>query len=385
MDNYSITDYKLLGSMSIVKSSLFDIISDLNKKIMTLENINDNDPTINQLINELKIRLKNIIEISNSFSNEIVSIDVNYNTLKELITVDLDAIDDSLNEEASNQDNVVEDNEKPEEVNDNEAKQENSEEKVEISEEVEQENSEEKEEISKEEPVIEDDTKKNDSSEEDEEVVDLFADHDEDKSEDSDKTNEEEKKEETPVIVPEEESDDDTVELSDKVLDDMMKESDEENMVSVNLDEKEETETVEEKSSEEPVIEEEKKEEAEIIEEKPSEESETLEEKNIDSTEEAINQQKEKVTNKVISYIINKDTIDPAKAILVTSLQYEKLLLSRDEQKTLCKLRKYMVMPGEKEEPVDLEKMLQEAERLYKEGNTVAAEELYNKISELNK
>ena len=66
-------------------------------------------------------------------------------------------------------------------------------------------------------------------------------------------------------------------------------------------------------------------------------------------------------------------------------IQYDKLLLSRDEQKTLCKLRKYMVMPGEKEEPVDLEKMLQEAERLYKEGNTVAAEELYNKISELNK
>ncbi len=118
----------------------------------------------------------------------------------------------------------------------------------------------------------------------------------------------------------------------------------------------------------------------------PAEAASTGEEpKELNETEQAIEAQKQSVTNKTISYIINKDNIDVAKAILVTSLQFEKLLLSRDEQKTICKLRKYMVMPSEKEEESsNLEAMLQQAEDLYKEGNTEAAEALYNKISELN-
>jgi hypothetical protein len=44
-----------------------------------------------------------------------------------------------------------------------------------------------------------------------------------------------------------------------------------------------------------------------------------------------------------------------------------------------------MVLPGDKkEETIDLEAMLQQAEDLYKQGKTEEAEALYNKISELN-
>ena len=45
-----------------------------------------------------------------------------------------------------------------------------------------------------------------------------------------------------------------------------------------------------------------------------------------------------------------------------------------------------MIMPGEKEkQEMNLEEMLSKAENLYKEGKTSEAEELYNKISDLNR
>ncbi len=157
--------------------------------------------------------------------------------------------------------------------------------------------------------------------------------------------------------------------------------------------EPEEEEVEEEPVEEEPVELEEPPKEGKVQEETISDTPPALEAINdeeeekpqLNETEQAIENQKQAVANKKISYIINKDNIDVAKAILVTSLQFDKLLLSRDNQKTLCKLRKYMVLPGDKkEETIDLEAMLQQAEDLYKQGKTEEAEALYNKISELN-
>lgn len=228
---------------------------------------------------------------------------------------------------------------------------------------------------------------------------------DNDDSEEKEESPEENESVEEPVITDEvsEEKTEVKEEVSEEEVEDSTDEEPEVNEETPVEDDTEEAEVTEEAPVEENTesdttkeVTEEKVEEAPVVTE-PTEETKVeetpevkeepvVEEKpQLTDAEKSIEQQKEAVTNKKISYIINKDNIDPAKAILVTSLQFEKLLLSRDEQKTLCKLRKYMVMPGEREETVDLEAMLQEAEDLYKKGDTAAAEELYNKISELNK
>lgn len=139
-----------------------------------------------------------------------------------------------------------------------------------------------------------------------------------------------------------------------------------------------------------------------VVEDKSSE----VEEKPVLSEKEAsIERQRQEANTKKISYIIDKDGKDATRAILVTSAQFDKLLLSHDRQKALCKFRNMFngevgssSMPTMSEAPsservlkipesnenLSLEEMLSKATELYKSGDIKGAEELYNKISEIN-
>ena len=79
MDGYDIKNYKIAGATSSIKASLFDITSELNLKILSLdEEINqDNDPDKIKVRDELKERLKNIISLTDSFYDEIMLLDMN--------------------------------------------------------------------------------------------------------------------------------------------------------------------------------------------------------------------------------------------------------------------------------------------------------------------
>ena len=139
-----------------------------------------------------------------------------------------------------------------------------------------------------------------------------------------------------------------------------------------------------------------------VVEDKSSE----VEEKPVLSEKEAsIERQRQEANTKKISYIIDKDGKDATRAILVTSAQFDKLLLSHDRQKALCKFRNMFngevgnssmpttsTVPStervlkipESNENLSLEEMLSKATELYKSGDIKGAEELYNKISEIN-
>ena len=139
-----------------------------------------------------------------------------------------------------------------------------------------------------------------------------------------------------------------------------------------------------------------------VVEDKSSE----VEEMPVLSEKEAsIERQRQEANTKKISYIIDKDGKDATRAILVTSAQFDKLLLSHDRQKALCKFRNMFngevgssSMPTMSEAPsservlkipesnenLSLEEMLSKATELYKSGDIKGAEELYNKISEIN-
>ncbi len=139
-----------------------------------------------------------------------------------------------------------------------------------------------------------------------------------------------------------------------------------------------------------------------VVEDKSSE----VEEKPVLSEKEAsIERQRQEANTKKISYIIDKEGKDATRAILVTSAQFDKLLLSHDRQKALCKFRNMFngevgssSMPTMSEAPsservlkipesnekLSLEEMLSKATELYKSGDIKGAEELYNKISEIN-
>ena len=158
-------------------------------------------------------------------------------------------------------------------------------------------------------------------------------------------------------------------------------------------------------------VEEEKKESVEIpnidlsnisgvVQDAPKEEMPVLSEK-----EASIERQRKEANTKKISYIIDKEGKDATRAILVTSAQFDKLLLSHDRQKALCKFRnmfngevgnssiptmndapsseRVLKIP-ESNENLSLEEMLSKATELYKSGDIKGAEELYNKISEIN-
>ena len=364
MDDYEIKDYKLLGSVSSIKSSLFDITSLLNVKILDLDEEikKDNDPRKIKIKEELNTRLKNIIDLSDSFYGEIIEIDKNFEGIDNEVTLEnndikVDSIteetEEEINEDLSTPEETVQDEEIPAMVEDNIDDEDDT---IEISD-----------------KAIDDLMNIDGKDEDDITEVDL-----EDKvEEEQDEPTEEESQEEVEEPVEEEKPQEEIEKESEETPQEEIEESVEEEKVEESTEEVQEEPTTE---VEEPVEEEPQKE----VEE--STETPVIEEKSEDDTDKAIAEQKENVTKKEISYIINKDNIDPAKAILVTSLQYDKLLLSRDEQKTLCKLRKYMIMPGEKEkQEMNLEEMLSKAESLYKEGKTSEAEELYNKISDLNR
>ena len=141
-----------------------------------------------------------------------------------------------------------------------------------------------------------------------------------------------------------------------------------------------------------------------VVEDKSSEVE--VEEKPVLSEKEAsIERQRQEANTKKISYIIDKDGKDATRAILVTSAQFDKLLLSHDRQKALCKFRNMFngevgnssmpttsMVPStervlkipESNENLSLEEMLSKATELYKSGDIKGAEELYNKISEIN-
>lgn len=124
----------------------------------------------------------------------------------------------------------------------------------------------------------------------------------------------------------------------------------------------------------------------------------------LSETEASIERQRQEANTKKISYIIDKEGKDATRAILVTSAQFEKLLISHDRQKALCKFRnmfngevgstsmpsldspageRTLKIPSSEGTP-SLEEMLNKATELYKSGDIKGAEELYNKISEIN-
>lgn len=475
MSDYEIKNSKLSGSISSIKASLFDVTSELNVKILSLnESTNEEDIKLKKALID---RLSNIMKLSNSINDEIISIDKNLdgnlevskdnNSIEETeeddntVVISDKAIDDMMNVE--NEDDVTEVNIGTEEVKEEAPAEENkpvqqedrgdavvldlnayeklkgknlssddspeteareedtsvegSGEKlfdldnvgeVELNEEMkttetsdttispvniaeldqadaislkltdyeklkgkklDNDDSEKKEETSEENESVEEEPVVTEEKKEVVEETPVEENTDTDTTEEASEEDDEEEAEVTEDTVEEDDVEDDSDEEESEEEEEVSEEEVEETPVT------EETPVVEENTEETKVEETPEVKEEPVVEEKPQ----------LSDAEKSIEQQKEAVTNKKISYIINKDTIDPAKAILVTSLQFEKLLLSRDEQKTLCKLRKFMVMPGEREESVDLEAMLQQAEELYKKGDTAAAEELYNKISELNK
>lgn len=402
MDDYDIKNYKLAGATSSIKAALFDITSELNTKILSLEDGPEKE--------ELTERLKSIIELTSSFYDEIVLTDKSMNGI---------VTEPSMDEEET----PIEESTLEEEPTIEEPSLEEEEDELPFQQPLEEERAASVENSNKElNALVNADIEENEEEDEEDNTVqisdkaidDMMNVEDEDDALEIDlgdsmgetSTDEEEKpaveeKEEEPIKLDmgEEDSEEEKEEpveekTEEPVIEEKVEETEEE---PIKLDMTEDTteETTEESSEEvkEEATEDapEEKEEEPVIEEKveePVEWESTPEEENpkLSETEQAIADQKQNVTTKKISYIINKDNIDVAKAILVTSLQFEKLLLSRDDQKTLCKLRKYMVMPGEtEEEEVSLEELLQKAEELYKQGDTQGAEELYNKISELNK
>lgn len=417
MDDYDIKNYKLAGATSSIKAALFDITSELNTKILSLEDGPEKE--------ELTERLKSIIELTGSFYDEIVLTDKSMNGVVTEPSMDEEETpveEPTLEEEPTIEEPSLEEEEDElpfqqslEEERAASVENSNKELNALVNADIE-ENEEEDEEdntVQISDKAIDD--MMNVEDEDDALEIDLGDSMGETSTDEEEKPAVEEKEEEEPIKLDmgEEDSEEEKEEpveekTEEPVIEEKVEETEEE---PIKLDMTEDTpeETTEESSEgvkeeatedapeekeEEPVIEEkveepvEEKKEEPVAEEKLVEEESTPEEETpkLSETEQAIADQKQNVTTKKISYIINKDNIDVAKAILVTSLQFEKLLLSRDDQKTLCKLRKYMVMPGEKEEEeVSLEELLQKAEELYKQGDTQGAEELYNKISELNK
>lgn len=85
-----------------------------------------------------------------------------------------------------------------------------------------------------------------------------------------------------------------------------------------------------------------------------------------------------------IKYMVSKTSNDPSKAIIVTSSQFDKLLASHDKQRSLCKYRNLFKLGNVQHDDMNLEEMMNKANELYKSGDVKGAEELYNKISEIN-
>ena len=198
------------------------------------------------------------------------------------------------------------------------------------------------------------------------------------------------------------------MELSDKAINDLYKdtgdseENKEENnqidvgdsglkipgLDSTTLEEpKEESESTENNEApEEPKIEETQEVQAdtpeietEVKEETPEVKEETVQEEKPTLETEPVEEKKPDVM-----YMVSKTSNDPSKAIIVTNGQFQKLLESHDKQRSLSKYRNLFKLDNVQHDDINLEEMMNKANELYKSGDTKGAEELYNKISEIN-
>ncbi len=210
-------------------------------------------------------------------------------------------------------------------------------------------------------------------------------------------------------FVPDQISADEEVELSDKAINDLYKDTgdseenkEETNQIDVGdsglklpgLDSttveetpKEESEKTESTDApEEPKIEETQEVqtdtpeiETEVKEETPEVKEETVQEEKPTLETEPVEEKKPDVM-----YMVSKTSNDPSKAIIVTNSQFQKLLESHDKQRSLSKFRNLFKLDNVQHDDINLEEMMNKANELYKAGDTKGAEELYNKISEIN-
>ena len=379
MSDYSFNNGKFSVVVSNIKSSIYDVVSAVNVKLFEL---GENDKS--KLGEELEKELKELIQASTTLTTRISKIDkmIDLDELEESSLIDVDSSkDDSI-------DNVK----------------------------------------------LEPRDIKIDNIEKDDEEVSISTNALENLMSDSDNTvevNVDEVEDSAPEITPatEDKSEVDVPEItvaSEEKVEDKPSEktTDSENdpfidLANFSFTKGEPKAEVKEEKSEVPSkplegvvsVEEEKKESVEIpnidlsnisgvVQDTPKEEMPVLSEK-----EASIERQRKEANTKKISYIIDKEGKDATRAILVTSTQFDKLLLSHDRQKALCKYRNMFngevgsvdVGPSiegvpnnnetkmpESNENLSLEEMLNKATELYKSGDIKGAEELYNKISEIN-
>ena len=424
MSKYDFNNIEFSMAVSNIKSSLYDVISSINGNIFSItEELNEeNDEQKSALKNKLEIELKKLISLSDQVEKTISSVDriLSDNDLDVNNEVEVNTDDNSENdinldskqiipdqidtdEEVELSDKAINDLYK-EENNNTETEETTSEENSEVKEAVPDVNEETvseekseaedavpevKEEAPEEKPVIEipvGDSSSEENSVAAEETVSEEKTEVEEPSSDENASEENEinpvieaaglklpglennsnSDEETPVeeTTSEVKEEEPTVELP--VSDSLSEENNtEEDTTTTEVKE----EPVEEPNIEVPVVE--STEEAK--EEKPTLDTLPVEEDN-----------KESNNNSNINYMVSKTTNDPSKAIIVTDGQFKKLLASHDTQRSLSKFRNLFKLDNVQHDDINLEEMMNKANELYKSGDVKGAEELYNKISEIN-
>lgn len=424
MSKYDFNNIEFSMAVSNIKSSLYDVISSINGNIFSItEELNEeNDEQKLALKNKLEIELKKLISLSEQVEKTISSVDrilsdndldvnneVEVNTddnsendinldSKQIIPDQIDtdeeveisdkAINDLYKEEDDNTETEVTTSEENSEVKETvpDVNEETvSEEKTEAEDAV----PEVKEEAPEEKPVIE--IPVGDSSSEENSVAteETVSEEKTDVEEPSSDENASEENEINPVIeaaglklpglennsnsdeeTPVEET---TSEVKEEepivelpVSDSLSEENNtEEDTTTTEVKE----EPVEEPNIEVPVVENTE----ETKEEKPTLDTLPVEEDNKESND-----------NSTINYMVSKTTNDPSKAIIVTDGQFKKLLASHDTQRSLSKFRNLFKLDNVQHDDINLEEMMNKANELYKSGDVKGAEELYNKISEIN-
>lgn len=424
MSKYDFNNIEFSMAVSNIKSSLYDVISSINGNIFSItEELNEeNDEQKSALKNKLEIELKKLISLSDQVEKTISSVDriLSDNDLDVNNEVEVNTDDNSENdinldskqiipdqidtdEEVELSDKAINDLYK-EENNNTETEETTSEENSEVKEAVPDVNEETvseekseaedavpevKEEAPEEKPVIEipvGDSSSEENSVAEEETVSEEKSEVEETSSDENASEENEinpvieaaglklpglennsnSDEETPVeeTTSEVKEEEPTVELP--VSDSLSEENNtEEETTTTEVKE----EPVEEPNIEVPVVD--STEEAK--EEKPTLDTLPVEEDN-----------KESNNNSNINYMVSKTTNDPSKAIIVTDGQFKKLLASHDTQRSLSKFRNLFKLDNVQHDDINLEEMMNKANELYKSGDVKGAEELYNKISEIN-
>ena len=394
-DDYNNSEFA--SAIENIKSALYDITSTINVKIYNLNGVDDEDAVAFK--EELNARLMNIIKNSNDMLNDISAVD-KYIDYGELVDEDNDIIENEEDEEEVNLNNKDMDHiEVDESEEDEEEPEENAEE----------ENTDATDLADKLNAIVsssnEESTPKEETSEEttEDEPTD-------DETEGVEETTEE--PEESPEEEPEEEDTDNSTEDSEEETDDeeATEDNSEEEVANifntetpvensdseVKIPDIETNEESTEKSSEEEnadISSEESEnkvteESEESTEEEPEEEStdNSVEKTNTDTSEvsEQNNDETPEEDNIKTSFTVNKGNKDLPKAILVTTKQYNNLLESLSSQKALCKFRNLLTTTSDISNDVDLEMLMNQANDLYKSGDIKGAEEIYNKISEIN-